>query len=66
MSVGFHDVNAHEDSDSHDDQPLSLKKAKIKQEPTENEEVTEKEEMEETEEDREEKDKGGSEDGRRT
>ena len=41
MSVGSHDVNAHEDSDGHDD-PLSAKKAKIKQEPTENEEVTEK------------------------
>ena len=58
MSVGSHDVNVHEDSDSHDDQPLSLKKAKIKKEPTENEEVTEKEEMEETEEDREEKTQG--------
>ena len=64
MSVGSHDANVHEDSDSHDDQPLSLKKAKIKQEPTENEAVTEKEEVVETEEDREEKDKGRSEDGK--
>ena len=64
MSVGSHDANVHEDSDSHDDQPLSLKKARLKQEPTENEAVTEKEEMVETEEDREEKDKGESEDGR--
>ena len=63
MSVGSHDVNVHEDSDSHDDQPLSLKKAKIKKEPTENEEVTKKEEMVGTEANREE-DKGGSEDGK--